>query len=388
MANTINGIGTTYLGRANFEQDGSFVTTKWFVLGFFPIVPLGSARLRYEGTEGIPFFSRTSTFEVIEELPTDWLQVLKTWAYAVFIIAWTVWLLDGKFNPVIKIIFIAAAMALPHVLRWFAMRSAGAQGGADAEAALRREQVAERARQRAAAGAAPAQRPAQPAAPPASSTQATPGAAAARSQIAGAIASVKAAGLSGQAEGALLNVRVTDPRVSPSALQAGDAPVFRVSSGAFGVCYLLDAGDHYTYVNRAQLEAAGMTADELHQIGVRNLAAKVKPGLKLVQQEGFYGLAMGGQFEASLVLIDALWDGALKKYAPNGAVVSVAARDVCAFCDAQSAQGIAGLRGVAERITKGGDHTLTDKLFIRRDGKWHELDQAPPPSGSKLELAP
>jgi hypothetical protein len=83
-----------------------------------------------------------------------------------------------------------------------------------------------------------------------------------------------------------------------------------------------------------------------------------------------------------------LWDGALKKYAPNGAVVSVAARDVCAFCDAQSAQGIAGLRGVAERITKGGDHTLTDKLFIRRDGKWHELDQAPPPSGSKLELAP
>ena len=126
MANTINGIGTSYLGRGRYEQDGSFVTTKWFVLGFFPLIPLGSARVLYEGTTGIPFISRSSAFELVEELPTDWAQVVKIWCYSVFIIAWTGWLLNSSSPPAAKIIGATAGVLLPHALRWLARKRVGA----------------------------------------------------------------------------------------------------------------------------------------------------------------------------------------------------------------------------------------------------------------------
>jgi hypothetical protein len=79
---------------------------------------------------------------------------------------------------------------------------------------------------------------------------------------------------------------------------------------------------------------------------------------------------MGGNFEASLVLLDELWDGPLKQYTPNGAVVTVPARDMCAFCDARSAQGITELKRVAARVSKGGDHLISETLLMRKDGNW------------------
>jgi len=54
------------------------------------------------------------------------------------------------------------------------------------------------------------------------------------------------------------------------------------------------------------------------------------------------------------VLIDELWDGSLKQYTPNGPVVTVPARDMCAFCDAASAEGIRQLRKVAQQTTRAG----------------------------------
>ena len=40
-----NGIGTTLYGRLNVNPDGSYIATKWFVLLYFPILPLGSYRV-------------------------------------------------------------------------------------------------------------------------------------------------------------------------------------------------------------------------------------------------------------------------------------------------------------------------------------------------------
>jgi hypothetical protein len=42
MANTFNGIGTTYYGKKDIYSDSSFIAIKWFVVGFFPLIPLGS----------------------------------------------------------------------------------------------------------------------------------------------------------------------------------------------------------------------------------------------------------------------------------------------------------------------------------------------------------
>jgi hypothetical protein len=44
MAFGLNGFGTTYLG-ARWQPDGTFVTTRWVIFFYVPIVPLGSVRV-------------------------------------------------------------------------------------------------------------------------------------------------------------------------------------------------------------------------------------------------------------------------------------------------------------------------------------------------------
>jgi hypothetical protein len=124
MANSFNGIGTTFFGKSKFAADGSFVTTKWFVVGFFPLVPLGSLRVRDLGTSGMPFLSRTTEYDVLEELPVDWMQVLRTWIYAAFIVSLVVGVAASDWPPAMKVLTMLAGVLLPHALRFAAARSA------------------------------------------------------------------------------------------------------------------------------------------------------------------------------------------------------------------------------------------------------------------------
>lgn len=47
----LNGIGTTYYGKRAFGQDGSYITTEFFVIGYFPIFPLRSRRVLETGED-------------------------------------------------------------------------------------------------------------------------------------------------------------------------------------------------------------------------------------------------------------------------------------------------------------------------------------------------
>lgn len=46
MTFSVNGIGTTFYGKAQEGSDGSYVVTEWIVMFFIPILPLGSKRVR------------------------------------------------------------------------------------------------------------------------------------------------------------------------------------------------------------------------------------------------------------------------------------------------------------------------------------------------------
>jgi len=49
---------------------------------------------------------------------------------------------------------------------------------------------------------------------------------------------------------------------------------------------------------------------------------------------------------------------------------AIPARDMLAFCDSSSADGIAELQRVIERVQPTGDHLLTKAIYVRRDSKW------------------
>ena len=53
MPRDFHGIGTMYYGSREKNDDGSFITTRWLVLLYAPIFPLGSYRIRpLDGKKG------------------------------------------------------------------------------------------------------------------------------------------------------------------------------------------------------------------------------------------------------------------------------------------------------------------------------------------------
>jgi hypothetical protein len=99
-----------------------------------------------------------------------------------------------------------------------------------------------------------------------------------------------------------------------------------------------------------------------------------RPGLSIRQNGTFHAVLMGGNFEASLVLVEAQWNNdQVRRVAPNGCVVAMPARDLLAFGDAHSAQGIVDLKAFSQRATANADHLLTPDLFVRKSGQWAKL---------------
>ncbi len=132
------------------------------------------------------------------------------------------------------------------------------------------------------------------------------------------------------------------------------------------VAYLVDEGDRFEYVQRCHLTGAGIDQAQLHQIAVGSLSNMfAERGANLRKAGAAFAVIFDGNFEASLILLDSLWDNELAHLAPNGFVAAIPARDILAFCDAASEAGIAELRRIIERV-EGGSHPLKPVLY-RRD---------------------
>jgi uncharacterized protein YtpQ (UPF0354 family) len=145
-----------------------------------------------------------------------------------------------------------------------------------------------------------------------------------------------------------------------------DSPViFNLNNGLL-VSYVVDEGNQFKYIQQRHLEASGMTATALHQVALNNLAALLgERGAKVQPYAGTFAVLFGGNFEASLMLVDALWDEHVAHLAPNGFIVAIPNRDILAFCDAHSESGVEQLRQIVGRV-EGGDHPITPRLY-RRD---------------------
>lgn len=82
MPYTFNRIGTKYHGKRDFGEDGSFVTTEWFVIIDIPIIPLGSFRVLPTGRSMDLFFIKSRDYRV-QRVPLNWRQVINVYLIAI-----------------------------------------------------------------------------------------------------------------------------------------------------------------------------------------------------------------------------------------------------------------------------------------------------------------
>jgi uncharacterized protein YtpQ (UPF0354 family) len=152
-----------------------------------------------------------------------------------------------------------------------------------------------------------------------------------------------------------------------------DSPVLRDLGSGLLVAYVVDAGQSFEYVQNRHLSKEGITAEDLHAAAMNNLLVFMGERTRMQPHGNIFAMFLDGNFEASLLLVDQLWDQSLAGYAQNGFVVAVPARDVLAFADVNSATGVAELRGVVSRLWPNGDHLISPDLYKRQSGRWERF---------------
>jgi uncharacterized protein YtpQ (UPF0354 family) len=152
-----------------------------------------------------------------------------------------------------------------------------------------------------------------------------------------------------------------------------DSPVMRDLENGLLVLYVVDTGQAFEFVQNRHLSIAGIDADALHAASMGNFLAYTAERTRMQPHGSIFALFLDGNFEASLLLVDSLWDESLAGYAPNGFIVAVPTRDVLAFADAASVVGIEELREVVFRVFSSGDHPISSDLYRRHSGRWVRL---------------
>jgi hypothetical protein len=77
-----------------------------------------------------------------------------------------------------------------------------------------------------------------------------------------------------------------------------------------------------------------------------------------------FAVLFDGNFEASLILVDGLWDKALAHFAPNGFLAALPSKNVLAFCDMRTPMGPQLLRRIIED-SGISDRPIATTLYYR-----------------------
>lgn len=144
------------------------------------------------------------------------------------------------------------------------------------------------------------------------------------------------------------------------------------------ITFLVDdhQNNYFHYVQNRHILEEGLDEEQLLEIGVDNLykLADEKELRVHTLSEGCFALILDGSFEASLIVLEDLWDYSLKEFVSNGYAVAIPAKDILVFCDCNASNGIAKMKGIIEKVWEDGDHLLIDKILVRSEGKWSYLE--------------
>lgn len=154
-----------------------------------------------------------------------------------------------------------------------------------------------------------------------------------------------------------------------------DSPVLKDLNNGLLVSYLVDEGSSFTYVQNRHLHANKIDEWTLHKKAVENLYSVAEQHLKVQPYGPVFAVFMEGNFEASVLLLDTVWDVSFADYVREDFIVAIPARDVLAFGDSSSAEALKELRAITDRvISSSGDHTLSTSLYRRRNKLWTACD--------------
>jgi uncharacterized protein YtpQ (UPF0354 family) len=145
-------------------------------------------------------------------------------------------------------------------------------------------------------------------------------------------------------------------------------------NGALTIFYAEDREKGIAYLTAEELARAGLKRSELRALAVRNLKGLL-PAIDLDGGDGLYMVTAGGDYEASLILVEDLWAGeSIAPKVKGEVVIAVPARDLLLVTGSKDPAGLRKVRELAAKVLKEGTYTLTDQLFVWRGGQFVPFD--------------
>ena len=115
-------------------------------------------------------------------------------------------------------------------------------------------------------------------------------------------------------------------------------------------------------------EDFGLSREELRSLAVANLK-RVLPKIEMGRVGDVALMSAGGNYEASLLLIDDIWSSG--QIQVNGdIVVAIPTRDTLLVTGSRSRSGLKLVRELSAKFKAQGPYELTDTLFRYRDGRF------------------
>jgi uncharacterized protein YtpQ (UPF0354 family) len=140
------------------------------------------------------------------------------------------------------------------------------------------------------------------------------------------------------------------------------------------ILYGEDSAKNISYFGPKDLEKAHIDRNELRGLACENLK-RLLPKIERLGTNGLYMITAGGDYEASLLLLDSVWTG-LEKEVHGEVVVAIPTRDLLVVSGSEDTEGIAKMKQIVLRATAKGAYRLTTKLFVRHNGAFNEFKEA------------
>jgi len=137
------------------------------------------------------------------------------------------------------------------------------------------------------------------------------------------------------------------------------------------IVYAEDSPNSIRYLFNKDLEKSRIDRNELRALACENLK-RMLPKIERYGTNGAYMLTVGGDYEASLLLLDSVWTG-IQKDVSGDIVVAIPSRDVLLVTGSDDRDGLEKMRQTINKISAQSAYRLTKKLFVRRDGKFVEF---------------
>ncbi len=154
----------------------------------------------------------------------------------------------------------------------------------------------------------------------------------------------------------------------PIDLPPEHSPISRPLAADLIVLYAEDFPDRFEFISKHRMEQLGLTAAELHELALQNLPSRL-PEIQLHGESPRHMLTCGGNFEATLLLHDGLWE-TLAESLPGPAMVAVPARDLL-FVSGEDWEGAyAFLSELATKELEDKRYALSQHVFVRKGNTW------------------